>query len=194
MKINRRKFILTALLATPCAIAADARWLEPQWVKIRRLRLSQGQPSHRFVHFSDLHHKGDRAHTESVVAMINSLSPDFVCFTGDIMEEGKFLPEALEVLAGVKVPMYGVPGNHDYWSRVPFDGIIKCFAATGGAWLLNEERTIAEGKINLIGVAHLGPKHPVPPVKPGMKNILLFHYPAWAKRFVSCGLDVAAGK
>lgn len=183
MKINRRKFILTALLATPCAIAADARWLEPQWVKIRRLRLSQGQPSHRFVHFSDLHHKGDRAHTESVVAMINSLSPDFVCFTGDIMEEGKFLPEALEVLAGVKVPMYGVPGNHDYWSRVPFDGIIKCFAATGGAWLLNEERTIAEGKINLIGVAHLGPKHPVPPVKPGMKNILLFHYPAWAKEF-----------
>jgi uncharacterized protein len=183
MKINRRKFILTALLATPCAIAADARWLEPQWVKIHRLRLSQGQPTHRFVHFSDLHHKGDRAHSESVVAMINSLSPDFVCFTGDIMEEGRFLSEALEVLAGVKVPMYGVPGNHDYWSRVPFDGIIKCFAATGGAWLLNEERTIAEGRINLIGVAHLGPKHPVPPVKSRVKNILLFHYPAWAKEF-----------
>ncbi|HLX94481.1 MAG TPA: metallophosphoesterase [Verrucomicrobiae bacterium] len=183
MKINRRKFILTALLATPFAIIADAKWLEPQWVKIHRLRLSQGQPTHRFVHFSDLHHKGDRAHSESVVAMINSLSPDFVCFTGDIMEEGKFLPEALEVLAGVKAPMYGVPGNHDYWSRVPFDGIIKCYAATGGAWLLNEERTIAGREINLIGVAQLGPKHPVPPAKPGMKNILLFHYPAWAKEF-----------
>ena len=136
MKIIRRKFILTALLATPCAIAADARWLEPQWVKIHQLRLSQGSPTHRFVHFSDLHHKGDRAHSESVVAMINSLSPDFVCFTGDIMEEGKFLPEALEVLSGVKAPMYGVPGNHDYWSRVPFEGIIKFFAATGGAWLV----------------------------------------------------------
>src|SRR5579862_5038448 len=183
MKINRRKFILTALLATPFAIIADAKWLEPQWVKIHRLRLSQGQPTHRFVHFSDLHHKGDRAHSESVVAMINSLSPDFVCFTGDIMEEGKFLPEALEVLAGVKAPMYGVPGNHDYWSRVPFDGIIKCYAATGGAWLFNEERTIAGREINLIGVAQLGPKHPVPPAKPGMKNILLFHYPAWAKEF-----------
>ena len=183
MQISRRKFILTALLAAPCAIAADARWLEPQWVKIHRLRLSRGQPAHRFVHFSGLHHKGDRAHSESVVAMINSLSPDFVCFTGDIIEEGKFLPEALEVLSGVKAPMYGVPGNHDYGSRAPFDVIIKCFAATGGAWLVDEERTVADGKINLIGVAHRGPKHPTPAVKPGMKNILLFHYPAWAKEF-----------
>ena len=106
MKISRRKFILTALLATPCAITADARWLEPQWVKIHQLRLTQGQPTYRFVHFTDLHHKGDRAHTESVVNMINSLSPDFVCFTGDIMEEVKFLPEALEILSGVKAPMY----------------------------------------------------------------------------------------
>jgi predicted MPP superfamily phosphohydrolase len=183
MKINRRKFILTALLAAPCAIVADGRWLEPQWVKIHRLSLGHGQSTHRFVHFSDLHHKGDRAHSESVVAMINSLSPDFVCFTGDIMEEGKFLPEALEVLSGVKAPMYGVPGNHDYGSRVPFDGIIKCFAATGGAWLVDEERTVADGKINLIGMAHLGHKHPMPTAKPGMKNILLFHYPAWAKEF-----------
>ena len=181
MKISRRKFILTALLAAPCVITADARLLEPQWVKIHRLRLSQGQPAHRFVHFSDLHHKGDRAHSESVVAMINSLSPDFVCFTGDIMEEGKFLPEALDILSRVKAPMYGVPGNHDYGARVPFDGIINCFAATGGAWLLNEERTIADGKINIIGIARRGHKHPIPDTEPRMKNILLFHYPAWAK-------------
>jgi uncharacterized protein len=183
MKISRRKFILTALLATPCAITADARLLEPEWVKIHRLSLSQGQPTHRFVHFSDLHHKGDRAHSESVVAMINSLSPDFVCFTGDIMEEGKFLPEALEVLSEVKAPMYGVPGNHDYGSGVSFDGIIKCFAATGGAWLLDEERTTADGKINLMGIAHRSAKHPTPATKPEMKNIVLFHYPAWAKDF-----------
>jgi hypothetical protein len=183
MKVSRRRFILTAILAAPCAITADARWLEPQWVKIHRLRLSQGQPEHRFVHFSDLHHKGDRARSESVVAMINSLAPDFVCFTGDIIEEARFLDEALEALSHVKVPMYGVPGNHDYGSGVSFDGIIKCFAATGGAWLLDEEQTIANGKINLIGIAHRGPKHPTPAAKSGMKNIVLFHYPAWAKEF-----------
>ncbi|HXR46121.1 MAG TPA: metallophosphoesterase [Candidatus Limnocylindrales bacterium] len=190
MKISRRKFILTALLATPCAITADARWLEPQWVKIHKLHLSQGRPTYRFVHFSDLHHKGDRSHTQSVVNMINSLSPDFVFFTGDIMEEGKYLSEALEILSGVKAPMFGVPGNHDYWSRVPFDDMFKCFAATGGAWLVDEERTIAGGKINLIGVARLDPKHPPPTAKPGMKNIVLFHYPAWAKEFSNQTFDL----
>jgi predicted MPP superfamily phosphohydrolase len=181
-KLSRRRFIRTALFLSPAAIVGDARWVEPQWVKTERLRLSD-KPAHRFVQFSDLHYKGDRAHAQSVVDTINSLSPDFVCFTGDVIEEGKFLPEALEILAGVKTPMYGVPGNHDYWSKAPFDGLIKCFAATGGAWLLDEQRVIAEGKINLIGMAHLGPKHPLPSPKPGMKNILLIHYPAWAKQF-----------
>ena len=183
MKMTRRKFILTALLAAPCAITADARVLEPQWVKIHRLSLADGKPTCRFVHFSDLHHKGDRAHSESVVAMINSLSPDFVCFTGDIIEEGRFLSEALDVLSRVNAPMYGVPGNHDYGARVPFDGIIKCFNGTGGAWLLNEDRTVAGGQVNIIGIARRGSRYPVPVPKSGMKNIVLFHYPIWAKEF-----------
>ena len=181
-KFSRRAFLATGLLAAPCVVVADAGWLEPQWVKIRRLRLAQGKPAHRFVHFTDLHHKGDRAHTQSVVDTINSLKPDFVCFTGDIMEEAKFLPEALEILSGVKAPMYGVPGNHDYWSRAPFGDIIKCFAATGGAWLVNQQRVIAGGAINLIGLARFGRHYPPPSVKPGMKNILLMHYPAWVKQ------------
>ena len=111
-KINRRRFIfLGASLLAPCAVAADARWLELEWVKVRRLRLADGKPTHRFVHFTDLHHKGDQAHTRSVVEMINSLSPDFVCFTGDIMEEGKYLPEALEILSGVKSPIVRCAGQ-----------------------------------------------------------------------------------
>jgi predicted MPP superfamily phosphohydrolase len=181
MKLSRRKFIITALLATPCAMAADARVLEPQWVKITRLRLADGEPAHRFVHFSDLHHKGDRAHTRSVVEMINSLSPDFVCFTGDLLEDPRFLSETLELLSGIKSPTYGVPGNHDYTSGVSFPDIEQCFAATGGAWLMNEQMTIADGKINLIGAAQIIPGYPPIP-RPGMKNLLMFHYPAWVKR------------
>jgi predicted MPP superfamily phosphohydrolase len=189
-KFSRRAFLTAGLLAAPCVVVADALWLEPQWVNIRRLRLSQGKPAHRFVHFTDLHHKGDRAHTQSVVDLINSLEPEFVCFTGDIMEEKKFLPEALEILSGVKAPMYGVPGNHDYWSRVPFDGIRKCFAAAGGAWLVDEQRVIAGGKINLVGMARLGTGHPLPSADPERENILLVHHPAWVKRLVGQKFDL----
>jgi len=115
---------------------------------------------------SDLHHKGDRAHTQSVVDLINSLSPDFGVFHRRHHGRGKFLPEALRILSGVKSPMYGVPGNHDYWSRVPFNDITKCFAATGGAWLVDQQRVIAGGKINLAGMARLGPGHPCLPPPP----------------------------
>jgi len=142
-KLTRRKFLLTAALLTPGALYGDARFIEPTRLRIRRLRLARQKPAHRLVHFTDLHYKGDRAYGESVVKAINSLSPDFVCFTGDLIEEGKFLPEVLEILSGVTSPMYGIPGNHDYWSKASFDPIGKCFATTGGAWLVDERREIA---------------------------------------------------
>ena len=180
-RMTRRRFLWSVATLSPVGVLADSRFIEPQWVKIKRLKLSAGQPGHRLVHFSDLHHKGDVRLLKSVVAMINSLAPDTVCFTGDLIEETRFLPEALEILAGIKAPMFGVPGNHDYWSKTSFEPISRCFATTGGAWLVDEQRVIADGKINLIGVANLGPRHPVPATVAGMKNILLVHYPAWVK-------------
>ncbi len=131
-KITRRRFLLGAVLATPLLAVADAKWLEPTWVHVRKLRLRPGHPVHRFVHFTDVHHKGDRAYLLSVVRKINALSPEFVCFTGDLVEETKYLPEALEILGGIKSPLYGVPGNHDYWCKANFEVIRKAFAATGG--------------------------------------------------------------
>ena len=191
LKFSRRRFLFgAAALATPLALVADAKWIEPTWLKIRRLRLAPSHAAHRFVHFTDLHHKGDRAYTRAVVSAINSLAPDFVCFTGDLIEETDYLTEALELLAGIKAPLFGVPGNHDYWSRCSFEPIARCFAATGGAWLVDEQRVIAGGKINLLGVARMGPRHPLPSPAPGMKNIVLVHYPAWVKSFTTQQFDL----
>src|ERR1039457_6420230 len=136
-KFSRRQFLLTlgtACLAAPVATIVDTRWIEPAWLKVQRLRIGDSQPALRLVHFTDLHYKGDRTYAESVVKTINSYSPDLVCFTGDIMEHIQFLPEALEILSGIKSPMFGVPGNHDYWSGASFGVIGQCFTATGGAW------------------------------------------------------------
>jgi uncharacterized protein len=187
--ISRRKFIFTALLATPLAIVGDAKCIEPTWVKTRRLRIGSALPAHRFVHFSDLHHKGDRAYLQSVVDKINALAPDFACFTGDIIEDRKFLPETLEILSGLKSPLFGVPGNHDYWSGASFGEIAKCFAATGGAWLLNERREVADGKINLIGITYNHSDQLLRP-NPSAKNILLMHYPSWIKQLGDRKLDL----
>jgi predicted MPP superfamily phosphohydrolase len=48
---------------------------------------------------------------------------------------------------------------------------------------MEQQREIAGGKINLIGTTCLFQNHPLPPSRPAAKNILLMHYPAWAKKF-----------
>jgi predicted MPP superfamily phosphohydrolase len=187
---SRRRFLLASVLCTPLLGMADAKWLEPQWLRVRRIRLGSGKPSHRIVHFTDIHHKGDRAYLTCVVNQINALSPDFVCFTGDLIEEGKYLPETLELLSAIKSPMYGVPGNHDYWSKVPFEGIAKCFAASGGAWLLDEPAATVDGKFSITGAAFMTFKHQPLRLDPARRNIFLMHYPVWIDKLAGFRFDL----
>jgi predicted MPP superfamily phosphohydrolase len=181
-RINRRHFLFLSVAAAPALVCADADWLEPQWVKIRHVKLAGKNPSHRIVHITDVHHKGDRAYLESVVAKINRLSPDAVCFTGDLIEEKRFIAEALEILQKIKSPLYGVPGNHDYWSHASFAEIGKAFAATGGAWLLDSQVTTTDGKIHITGVTCQRGKPAALAPKANGKNIMLIHYPLMAAR------------
>lgn len=187
--ISRRKFIATLLLATPAVVLSDARLVEPDWLKVRRVKVGAA-PTHRCAHISDIHHKGDRSYLESVVTTINGLKPDLVCFTGDIIEEAKYLPEALEILSGLQAPLFGVPGNHDFWSGASFAPIKKCFAATGGAWLMGSRCEVADGKLNLIGITCLAKNQPVPPCESSAKNILLMHYPGWVKNLPGRKFDL----
>ena len=179
-KVSRRRFFRWALSFAPVLAAGDAFALEPEWVKIRKFRLAGGKPAHRLVHFTDLHHKGDAGYLRAVVKKINVLSPDFVCFTGDIVEDALHLPEALEILRGIRSPMFGIPGNHDYWSNADFNVIAKSLSATGGAWLLDNEVPIAGGKVLVLGATCMKPL--ALKARPGMKNIMLIHYPEWVEK------------
>ena len=84
--------------------------------------------------------------------------------------------------------MFGIPGNHDYWSHADFGVIAKSFAATGGVWLLDREVRTPDGKVNLIGSTCTK----APDVKPraGLKNILLIHYPAWVEKLAGRKFDL----
>ena len=189
-KISRRKFILGALFGASCAVFGDAWLVEPTRVKVRLLRIGKAPFPHRIVHITDLHHKGDRVYLQSVVGKINFLSPDFVCFTGDLLEDRKFLPETLAILSGIKAPLFGVPGNRDYQSGMSFEPVKKCFAATGGAWLLDERRELADGRINLIGITCRDVVEARLPLISQATNILLMHYPAWAKKLAGQKVDL----
>jgi uncharacterized protein len=188
--MNRRRFLAGAILASPLLAFANARWLEPEWIKTRRVSVRNGKATHRVVHVTDIHHKGDRAYLKSMVKKVNALSPDFICFTGDLIEETKHLTEALSILSGFQSPVYGVAGNHDYWSRAPFEAISNCFAATGGAWLLDEQRVTADGKFNLLGATCRSSAQPPMPSNPTTQNIFLMHYPAWVDKLGGSTFDL----
>ncbi len=163
--------------------------MEPDWLAVRAVRLARSTPRCRLVHFTDLHHKGDNALLDRVVNQINKLSPEFVCFTGDIVEEAEHLPSALERFSRIKAPLYGVPGNHDYWAQVDFGAISTVFAATGGAWLTDTTAIAPGGKVRLHGATCT--RQPAFAPEAGMINLLLIHYPAWSKHFTGQRYDLA---
>lgn len=178
-RIGAKHALRLALLALPSVCVVDALMLEPEWIATRRVKIRGGKPSFRLAHFTDLHYRGDRRLLKGVVKRLNSLAPDLVCFTGDIIEEKRHLGEALELLRGIRVPLYGVPGNHDYWSGAAFDEIARAFDATGGAWLVDREVGWPGGGLSIVGASSHDPGF-IAPAGGGGKRLLLTHYPAFA--------------
>jgi predicted MPP superfamily phosphohydrolase len=178
-KMTRRKFLgMTAMAVSAALGAAHARFIEPTYLRVTNFRLPRGRGDCRFVHFTDFHHKGDVDYAADMVRTINDLKPEFVCFTGDVVEQARFAPEALRFIQQIQAPVYGSPGNHDYWSHVSFPEFERAFAATGGAWLVDRSIVLPEHDLELVGMALRG-IHAFGPPKAG-RRILLMHYPAMA--------------
>ncbi|MDQ2824229.1 MAG: metallophosphoesterase [Verrucomicrobiota bacterium] len=173
-RISRRKFLQLGGLALP-AIAG----IEPERLRETNLQLNR-DGNCRFVHFSDLHYQGDENLASETVRAINQLGPDFVCFTGDLVEDRSYLPEALRFIREIRAPVYGIPGNHDYWSRAPFSEYERAFAATGGAWQPNRSVVLAQHDLELVGMGIGG--MPAIPAAEVTRHLLLIHYPVMADR------------
>lgn len=188
LRISRRKFLAIAFASLPVFTAADGFLLEPKWLAVRRIDVNDRAASRRLVHFSDLHYKGDRAYLTETVRKINKLSPQFACFTGDIVEKAVYLPEALELLGGIDCPLFGVPGNHDYWSGASFPEIAACFENSGGAWLVDQEAVTPDGEILIIGST--GSDAGLLDASNGRKRILLTHFPAFVDELAGTAFDL----
>lgn len=176
--IGNKHLLRAALCALPSVCIVDGLLVEPEWITVRKVDLGGRMPRLRIAHFSDIHYRGNRAYLKGVVDRINALDPDVVCFTGDLVEEKRHLAEVLELLKGIRSPLYGVPGNHDYWCAAPFDDIARAFEATGGAWLVDRQTATRDGEVTIVGAS----SHETDFIKggDGRKRILLTHYPAFA--------------
>ena len=158
MKNKRKNYIRIAFYSSLLLLPLYAFLIEPKWVIVKHIRLSDN-PTLKIVHFSDLHYKGDKEFLDKIVRKINYINPDIVCYTGDFVEDNAFLAGALESLSKIKKPLYGVPGNHEYWHNVDFKKIEEVFIKTGGHFISSENG----GTISIKNM-----------------NIYLVHYPDFA--------------
>jgi predicted MPP superfamily phosphohydrolase len=184
--MSRRKFI-GAILSASALTSTDALAIEPRWLRVRNVRITP-QPACRFVQISDIHYKGDHAFLEKVVQAVNAQHPDFVCFTGDLIEDAAYAPAALEILERIEAPLYGIPGNHDHWADLDFDLPRTSFAKNGGRWLMNEDVVTPNGSARLFGMSGLKFFNFQP--EAGRKNILLSHYPAGVEGYSTMRFDL----
>jgi predicted phosphodiesterase len=77
-----------------------------------------------FVQFTDIHigfSELQNLHYESVINEINTINPDFVIITGDIVEQGEiwgadyWYEMFIDISKKLKVPCFVVSGNHDWY-------------------------------------------------------------------------------
>lgn len=161
-----------------------ARFIEPHWLCIRRIDLST-HPTVRVIHITDIHYDGDNAYLKRVVAAVNGVDADVVCFTGDLIEESAFEKEALQILKGINKPLYGIVGNHDQWALKSFDRFRESFRLTGGDLLTNQVVLMPSVHVALMSLA--GVSVPVPPE---YRRVLLEHAPGVVGRLQGMKFDL----
>lgn len=110
-------------LIIPVAAIAYGTLFERNWYQVKEAAIESPSLPESFDGFSiaqvsDIHLRSFARRPESLrnaVAKINSLNPDIVCFTGDLVSMDVSEMEGFEdILKGIKVPVYSVLGNHDY--------------------------------------------------------------------------------
>jgi uncharacterized protein len=145
--------------------------------KVKRLSLSFNDLPKVFsglkiVQISDIHSGSldDLNEVQKGVDLINSLNPDLVLFTGDLVNSEKDeINPYIDIFGSIKsrYGKYAILGNHDYYGSYKFEGeakekymqdFLKKFEKMGFNLLKNENTSIQVGqeKINLIGVENWG--------------------------------------
>lgn len=174
-------------------------------VEIEITDLPESFSGYRIVQFSDLHtgtFGTDTAFVAALVDEINSLHPDAIFFTGDIVNRVSSEAQPFVApLSRLEAPdgVYAILGNHDYGDYMSWDSpeeknrnmeeLYDIFRRTGMDLLRNETRWLRKGadSIAIIGVENIGdPPFPIygslskayPDPADGATKILLTHNPA----------------
>lgn len=108
------------LLVAALVLYIYAAYVEPRWFRIRKRTLKTRKKLSkpiRILHLSDTHFTESNPRHKKLFSKLNTLNPDFIFITGDIIDHDAGASEAARILGDLemKVGTYAILGNHDYY-------------------------------------------------------------------------------
>lgn len=165
---------------------------KPDIVTVRLMSDKLGKPL-RFVQISDVH-IGSRTtrFLEKTIQRVEALKPDFLCITGDFIDQPGITEDKLASLKLFTGPIYYCIGNHERYEDL--DDIVSRMESLGVEVLRN--RAVTSDGIQLIGIDdHEDPEQvaKILPTIEVLKNafsILLYHRPEGIEAAQAHGVDL----
>ncbi|MEM8660083.1 MAG: metallophosphoesterase [Pseudomonadota bacterium] len=147
----------------------------------------------RFAQISDVH-IGSRTSRflNHIIDLVNAQQPDFLCITGDFIDQPDIGVDKLSPLKKFKGPIYYCIGNHERYEDL--DKIIVRLESLGIEVL--RDRAIEVGEIQVIGIddhqssKQVGRILPSIDVRQDLYSILLYHRPQGLSDASEHGIDL----
>jgi uncharacterized protein len=157
MNTSRRRFLaLTGGALGAAVLGADAFVFEPERVLLSRHDVRvPGLPRDleglRIAQVSDVHFPGNLMAAEAVVAHLKRERPEIVVLTGDIIEDGRALPQVAEFTRSARgsIATVATLGNWEYYSGAipPLAGVYR---ESQVELLVNARREVAVGNTSIV--------------------------------------------
>lgn len=125
-------------------------------VKITSSKIPSSFKGYKILQISDLHNKKFGNKQGVLIQKIESIDPDIIAITGDLIDSKSYDAEvSMELIRELvkEYPVYFVTGNHEKWSG-KYNNLEKELKNHHVTVLRNEHVTIQKGeqKINLLGI------------------------------------------
>ena len=184
------------------AAAAYALLIEPAHIEVTRHSIGSppsGSPSIQIVQLSDLHLQSMGRREAAVVRAIESLKPDLLVLSGDVIDAAENLSVLDSFLAmlgpGQKV---AVLGNWEHWSGVNLTDLRALYSKHGVRLLINEKVQYRFGAraLTVIGLDDFTGGRPEPalitPPPKGEGSVVIQHSPGWFRSPDVAAVDTRA--
>jgi predicted MPP superfamily phosphohydrolase len=141
------------------AITSAASIINAQFIHIKRIEIPSFGREMKAVLLSDIHvgTVWSKEHLQKIIEKTNSLHPDVVFITGDIVSGGAVLKEdTLEPLKHLNAQAFFVYGNHEYYEGIE---LIDRLIGENGIDILKDEKVEFDG-IDIIGLDYRTSENP----------------------------------